>query len=63
MTTPTKCTLAPGEHCEWCGAVGETRKPARPKPLCPNCQQPFKKGEKWRLLRGKRIHNPCPSKP
>lgn len=60
QNNPRKNTLLPGERCEWCGSVGETKTPPA-RARCRKCGEVFKKGEPWRILRGKRIHNPCPN--
>jgi hypothetical protein len=57
--------LEPHEICLMCGTIGMEpalkvkRQPLHPTPKCPLCQEPFTRGRKWRLFRGKRVHCDC----
>lgn len=58
MEPNPECLLKPGEECGWC----RYRRPkGKPRILCHICKQPFQKGEKKRLLRGKWIHKENPA--
>jgi len=49
------CVLKPGETCAWCNYTKPAKKPET-RILCAVCSQPFSKGQKKRLLRGRWIH-------
>lgn len=48
-----------GECCLLCGRPYDPPKPAKQKPTCHTCGQPFTRATPWRLLRGKRVHVAC----
>jgi ribosomal protein L44E len=49
------CYLKPGEKCQWCNYTKPAKKPVI-RILCHQCGQPFIKGQRKRLLRGKWVH-------
>lgn len=51
----SECILKPGETCAFCNHTRPRRK-VKTRITCHECGEPFAKGERRRLLRGKWVH-------
>lgn len=56
MEPNPECVLKPGEECAFCRYVRPSKKAPKPRIECARCVQPFVKGERRRLYRGKWVH-------